>query len=48
MTTVKLTLSISPELKELIDDYNKNNPYRKLNLSKIAQHAIHEEIVKSR
>lgn len=48
MATVKLTLSISTELKELIDNYNKNNPYRKLNLSKIAQNAIHEEIMKNR
>jgi hypothetical protein len=48
MTASKLTLSIPEELREMINEYNQKNPYNKLNLSRIAQKAIYNEIMKNR
>ena len=42
----KMTISIPDDLKKEYEDYNKANPYRKINISQIAQHGLHLELKK--
>lgn len=42
----KMTISIPDDLKKEYGDYNKANPYRKINISQIAQHGLHLELKK--
>ena len=36
----KISISIPEKLKRELDAYNEANPYKKINLSQIAQHAL--------
>ena len=40
----KITITISDELKTLIDEYNRENPNDKLNLTDIVTKAIYKKI----
>lgn len=42
----KITISLPEKLKKELDEYNSDNPYRKINLSQITQHALHTELHK--
>jgi metal-responsive CopG/Arc/MetJ family transcriptional regulator len=42
----KISISIPEKLKRELDAYNEANPYKKINLSQIAQHALHNELQK--
>jgi metal-responsive CopG/Arc/MetJ family transcriptional regulator len=42
--SARINISIPDNLKAEIDDYNHNNPYTKINISKIAQSAIDEKL----
>lgn len=42
--SVKITISIPEELKAMVEEYNKRNPFDKLNLSRITQKAVYEKI----
>jgi hypothetical protein len=42
--TAKIMISVSDELKAMIDEYNKTHPFEKLHISEIAQKAIYEKI----
>lgn len=46
MGSIKITISIAEQLKTELDEYNNENPYRKINISQLAQHAIHIELQK--
>jgi hypothetical protein len=39
-----MMISLPDELKKAIDDFNLKHPYEKLNISSIAQKAIHDKI----
>ena len=40
----KVSISLPEKLKKELDVYNEANPYRKINLSQITAHALHEEL----
>ena len=46
MANVKVTISLPGKLKNELDEYNEANPYRKINLSQVTQHALHIELTK--
>lgn len=46
MANVKVTISLPEKLKKELEEYNTTNPYRKINLSQITQHALHIELHK--
>jgi hypothetical protein len=41
---VKILISIPAELNDLINEYNKNNPYEPLHVSEIASKAINDKL----
>lgn len=42
--TAKIMISVSDDIKKMIDDYNKNHMFRKLHISEICQEAIYNAI----
>jgi len=44
----KVLITISNELKAMIDKYNRENPFEPLHISEIAQKAIYERLTKGR
>jgi len=42
---VKICVSVPEELKTQVEEYNKDNPYAKINVSQVAQAAIHETLM---
>ena len=46
MANVKVTISLPGKLKKELEEYNEANPYRKINLSQVTQHALHIELTK--
>lgn len=41
----RINISIPDDLKEKIEAYNKQNPYTKINVSRVAQDAINKTII---
>lgn len=44
--TAKITISMSDDLRRMIDEYNKRHPFEPLVISQLAQKAVFEKIKK--
>jgi metal-responsive CopG/Arc/MetJ family transcriptional regulator len=43
--TKRINITLPDKLKDELDRYNRDNPYRKINISQVAQRALHEELI---
>jgi hypothetical protein len=45
MLATRVNITIKEDLKEKIDEYNRNNPYEKINVSQVAQRALYQKLM---